>query len=320
MDLSMRLAPKFAISLALVVVALGLAEIALHLYVTMIGRQGRLFSLDQTTGWRPLPMLKLTRLNASGQEWTIETDQMGQRILDAPTNPKRTILILGDSFAFGEGVNIEDRFDQKIRAAIPDARIINTGVMGFGTDQQYLAARPYFSQLTNGDLVLVLFNRTDFFDVQRRRFVQRSKPRFELTPSGYEPRTPEISMLDIARERSYVARLLARAIESSDGSIETIRLDDPKATEIIRSILARIRREIPQGVPIVFAYNGDRSDDVLAKEYSGAQFCDLVDLCIDLDAVARSPASFLPDGHWSAHGNAVAGDAIAKALRAFPTN
>jgi hypothetical protein len=167
-------------------------------------------------------------------------------------------------------------------------------------------------------LVLVLFNRTDFFDVQRRRFVQRSKPRFELTPSGYEPRAPEISMFDIARERSYLARLLARVIDSSDRPIDKTSLDDPDATEIIRSILARIRRELPQGVPIVLAYNGDRSDHALAKEYSGAQFCNLVNLCIDLNTVARSPASFLPDGHWSVHGNAVAGDTIAKALRALP--
>lgn len=316
MDPCMRWIAKLSIVLTFVVVALVLAEGALQLYVTKIGGQGRMFSVDQTVGWRPLPMLKLTWLNAAGQEWRIETDKNGQRILDAPAHPKRTILILGDSFAFGEGVDIEDRFDQKIRAAISDAHIINTGVMGFGTDQQYLAARPFFWDLTSNDMVLVMFNRTDFFDVQRRRFTQRSKPYFEKAASGYELRGPKISMFDIARERSYLARLLARAIEPSEEPIEIVRLDDRKATEIIQSILVRIRLEIPRGVPIVLAYNGDRSDHVLAKEYSGAQFCNLVDLCIDLDVpLARSPTSFLPDGHWSAHGNAAAGDAIAKGLR-----
>lgn len=314
----MRWIAKLSIIITLLVVGLVLAEGALRLYANQVGRQGHLFSLDQTTGWRPLPMLKLTRLNAAGQEWRIETDQNGQRVIATPADPKRTILILGDSFAFGEGVNIEDRFDQKIRAAIPDGHIINTGVMGFGTDQQYLAAKPYFSRLKRGDLVLVLFNRTDFFDVQRRRFVQRAKPRFELTPTGYEPRAPDISILELALDRFYLGRVVARFLERSEQTSTTERIDDPSATEIIRTALVRVRREVARDVPMVLAYNGDRSDHALAREYSGAQFCYLVDLCIDLVAtVARLPASFLPDGHWSAQGNAAAGDTIAKVLREF---
>jgi hypothetical protein len=317
----MRWIAKLSIVLAAVAIALVLAEGALQLYAAKFAWQGRMFAVDQTVGWRPLPMLKLTRLNAAGQEWRIDTDQTGQRILDTPANPNRTILILGDSFAFGEGVNIEDRFDQKIRAAIPDGRIINTGVMGFGTDQQYLAGRPYFSRLKRNDVVLVLFNRTDFFDVQRRRFVQRAKPRFELTSSGYELRPPDISMLEIARDQFYLGRGLARFLERPEEQSQSPRLDDPAATEIIRTVLKRVRHDVPRDVPIVFAYNGDRSDHPLAKEYSGAQFCNLVEHCVDLDAdVARSPLSFLPDGHWSTHGHASAGDAIARALRALPIN
>jgi hypothetical protein len=155
----MRFVTKLSIFLISMVIALKLAEAALQLYVTKIVGRGKLFSADPGTGWRPLPMLQLTRLNAGGEKWRIETDRTGQRVLDVPANPKRTILILGDSYAFGEGVNIEDRFDQKIREAFPDGRIINTGVMGFGTDQQYVAAKPYFPDLTDNDIVLVLFGR-----------------------------------------------------------------------------------------------------------------------------------------------------------------
>jgi hypothetical protein len=305
---------KIAILLVALAVALVLIEIVLQLYVATIGRRGKLFSIDQSIGWRPLPKLTLTRLNAAGKEWKIETDQTGQRVFGTPTDAKQTILILGDSFAFGEGVNIGDRFDQKIRATFPDARIVNTGVMGFGTDQQYLAGQPYFEKLKSGDLLLILFNRTDFLDVQRRRFVQRAKPYFDKVASGYELRPAEISMLDLVRDRFLLAKLLGSPSEAA----ETARLDDPNAIEIIRNVLMRIRQEIPRGVRFVLAYNGDRWDDPLANVYSGGQFCDLVDHCIDLEAVARSPASFLPDGHWSAQGQAAAGDAIAKVLRDLP--
>lgn len=307
----MHLSAEIPILVASVAVLLVMTEAALQIYVATKGGRGNWLSVDRSVGWRPRPSLKITRLNAAGQEWRIETDHVGQRILGEPANPKRTILILGDSFAFGEGVNIEDRFDQRIRTALPDARIINTGVMGFGTDQQYLAGKPYFSQLTTNDIILVLFNRSDFFEVQRRRFTSRAKPYFEKVASGHELRPPEISRLDLVRDRFLLGRLLGQPAETTD----TARLDNPNATEIIRTVLTRIRNEIPRGVPLVFAYNGDHSDHPLAKGYSGAQFCDLVDLCIDLYAtVASSPASFLPDGHWSAAGHGTAGDVIAKEL------
>ena len=99
-------------------------------------------------------------------------------------------------------------------------------------------------------------------------------------------------MLEIARDQFYLGRGLARFLERRRRTEpDTARLDDPEATEIIRTVLKRVRHEVPRDVPIVFAYNGDRSDHPLAKEYSGAQFCDLVEHCVDLDAtVARSPA------------------------------
>jgi hypothetical protein len=315
MDSLMHLSAKILILVASVAVLLVVTEAALQIYVATKGGRGNWLSVDRGVGWRPLPSLKITRLNAAGQEWRIETDHVGQRILGEPANPKRTILILGDSFAFGEGVNIEDRFDQRIRSALPDAGIINTGVMAFGTDQQYLAGKPYFSQLAGNDIVLVLFNRSDFFEVQRRRFTRRAKPYFEKIASGYELRSPEISMLDLVRDRFLLGKLLGQPADT----IDTAHLDNPNATEIIRTVLTRIRNEIPRGVPVVLAYNGDRSDHPLANAYSGAQFCDLVDLCIDLHAtVASSPTSFLPDGHWSAQGHAAAGDTIANGLRELP--
>jgi len=310
----MRFVTKLSIFLISMVIALTLAEAALQLYVTKIVGRGKLFSADPGTGWRPLPMLQLTRLNAGGEKWRIETDRTGQRVLDVPANPKRTILILGDSYAFGEGVSIEDRFDQRIREAFPDGRIINTGVMGFGTDQQYVAAKPYFPLLTDNDVVLVVFGRNDFFDVQRRRFVLRSKPYFEKVASGYELRQPSLSLLDFARDWSYLMALLSRSLEP----VENAHWDAPKATEIIRLILVLIRSEIPRGAQIVLAYNGDRFDGVLDKKYTGALFCDQIELCIDLEpGVATSPANYLPDGHWSVPGNTAAGNIIAEKLREY---
>lgn len=73
------------------------------------------------------------------------------------------MLVLGDSYAFGYGVEHEAIFSERIEARHPDWEIINAGVAGWGTDQQLL-----FLQETGRryepDVVLLLFHSTDRFD------------------------------------------------------------------------------------------------------------------------------------------------------------
>ncbi|WP_156898897.1 hypothetical protein [Bradyrhizobium erythrophlei] len=63
-----------------------------------------------------------TRINAAGEEWSIRTDENGQRLIAQEPRADRSILILGDSLSFGEGINIEDRFDVKMLSSLPGAR------------------------------------------------------------------------------------------------------------------------------------------------------------------------------------------------------
>ncbi len=51
---------------------------------------------------------------------------------------KRRILLLGDSNTFGHGVNIEERFGEKIEKRLRDVEVVNMAVYGTGTDQQLL--------------------------------------------------------------------------------------------------------------------------------------------------------------------------------------
>src|SRR5262245_57821483 len=109
----------------------------LQVYVAAIAKRGKLFDYDVQAGWRTLPNLDLARLNAAKQEWVIKTDAAGLRTFSSqPAANGRNLLILGDSFAFGEGVMLEDRFDAVIRKANPGLNIVNTGTMGYGTDQE----------------------------------------------------------------------------------------------------------------------------------------------------------------------------------------
>jgi hypothetical protein len=301
-----------ALLLGALAVAPVAAEAALRLYATYVTKRDHLFRSDAQTGWSNAPHLLATRINAAGEQWSISTDQNGQRLIAQNPRAGPRILILGDSLSFGEGIDIKDRFDVKMLSSLPGARVINTGTMGYGTDQEYVAFRNWKHLLESGDTVLIVLNQSDYFDVLRRRFVGRAKPYFEKVDGSYVLRPPSIGLWERWSDWSRVATVVARLIEPTAPE----SLDPNKSIEIIRFILGRIREEMPRGVRVVLAHQGTR--DFLGPKLglSSTIFCQFADVCVDLDAVlAADPAHLLPDGHWSALGHAAVAQALLTALR-----
>lgn len=74
-----------------------------------------------------------TTVRINGQGMRMDHDVAVER-----TPGVRRILLLGDSFTFGHGVSIQDRFGDRLERALPDTEVLNLGVPGYGTDQQYL--------------------------------------------------------------------------------------------------------------------------------------------------------------------------------------
>jgi hypothetical protein len=288
------------------------AEAALRLYVSYVSKRDQLFRPDAQTGWSNTPDLLTTRINAAGQEWRIRTDQNGQRLIAQNPQAGHKILILGDSLSFGEGIDIEDRFDVKVLSFLPGVRLINTGTMGYGTDQEYVVFRNWKHILESGDTVLIVLNQSDYFDVLRRRFVGRAKPYFEKVDGSFVLRPPPITLWERWSEWSRVASVVARFIEPTVPD----NLNPGQSIEIIRFILGRIREEVPLGVRVVLAHQG--THDFLAPNLglSSTIFCQFADVCVELDDVlSADPAHLLPDGHWSASGHAAVAQALLKALR-----
>lgn len=78
-----------------------------------------------------------------------------------------TILGLGDSFAFGTGVEVEYIFLRKLEDMLnkqqKQCRVVNAGVPGYGTDQEYIFLKQEGIRY-NPDLVIVNFYLNDVFD------------------------------------------------------------------------------------------------------------------------------------------------------------
>ena len=102
---------------------------------------------------------------------------------DNPDNKFR-ILILGDSFAEGYVVNLEDLFSEVLRKKLGDSttqgiEIINTGVAGYSTDQELL----FFNNegyRYRPNLTILLFYENDVFYNNEPKYWRGYKPYFEL--------------------------------------------------------------------------------------------------------------------------------------------
>ncbi len=290
-----------------------LAEVSAQLYVDHVAQRGKLFTHDAALGWRVLPDLDLVRLNADGEPWKVRTDDRGYRGPSSWRPNARRVLVLGDSFAFGEGVDVEARFD----AHFADSSVVNLGVMGYGTDQEIVAARPWLADLREGDALVLLTFVNDFLDLTRARHAGRAKPRFELHGGDVVEHAPAVGALEILRDRSYCAALLIQRLRPAppEPDVEALLAGRDVYAELLRRELAPLAA---RGVEVVLAHHGDAvvelpfEPDPFYAAFAALGF-DVVPLDETLGARGEAPC-YLADGHWNAEGHARVGRRLAAVL------
>ena len=86
----------------------------------------------------------------------------------SPFDYEKTIVVLGDSFVFGAFVGGDETypyyFEQMLRNAEQNVRVINAGIPGYGTDQEYLYFQKYVLPVVKPDLVLWNIHENDWED------------------------------------------------------------------------------------------------------------------------------------------------------------
>lgn len=174
---------------ALLIASIVVAFLLCELIMRMMNRKPLYVNPEQVHFWKYEPLLGWA--HRPGQQGVIENprfhnkvriNQKGLRDREHSykrTNNEKRILVLGDSFAWGFGVEEENRFSELLETSL-GVEVINAAVSGYSTDQELLWYREDGIKYET-DLVVLVFCGND----ERQNHLQHDyyiyyKPRFTL--------------------------------------------------------------------------------------------------------------------------------------------
>lgn len=336
---------SFLINLSLLLfstlIALFVSEIALRimgftpLYVSP--ERDRFWRYDSLLGWAHQP----------GQEGVFETPQFRTvvRINEKGLRDRshtyerqsdfKRILVLGDSFAWGYGVEESERFSQQLEESL-GVEVINAGVSGYSTDQELIWYQNEGIKY-EVDLVIVVLAGNDVGDNDRLLVnTIYYKPKFmieedQLVPTGYPvPKTsPQGRFIYSLSQRSALAYFLIQRyfdIRSFYGNLKVNSVNaatsesgtpsDKHTFELTISLLDELQT-IAKSNKAEFMIV---STDKWWNGPSGTTYTDFIStlqteefLVLDVEAMPGfDPAEMIipDDGHWNKEGHEFVADRI----------
>lgn len=151
-----------------------------------------LYAYHPVTGYRFVPGIR-ARVRHEGGGYLLKANEAGFRCRHEATPRKPDgvfrVMLFGDSYTAGEGVSDGFRFGDVLESLVPGLQVLNFGLPGSGTDQQYLTWREFAAGLDCDLLLLCPMVENIRRNVQTHRLTQsafdgklvfRPKPYFLL--------------------------------------------------------------------------------------------------------------------------------------------
>jgi len=354
---------RVAVAAGAVLLTLAAAEIAARVAAgprfaqgaRQLRPQDALGRFDPDLGWALRPNVT-TSLLADGTSYRVSTNARGFRgaeIPEARTPGRPRIVVLGDSFAFGWGVNDGETFAERL-AETAHVEIANLGVPGHSTDQALWLLDHEAARL-RPDVVLLQFCVNDFDGNETASAHPYAKPCWVRDPAGaWEERgRPVVMKAPIGAVPATWSETFAahsalwsvvtgsvpiRATESVGDDTSAVRAAQESVAHmgpdsVTAMLLARLKVRcdaIGARLAVFDASTPGRLDRPpggadrsmllspvsrrLAEIGRDAGFTVLsVDRAL-IDAADRGESVTIPDGHWNAAGHAVVAAALAEQL------
>jgi lysophospholipase L1-like esterase len=332
-------ATALAISL---VVALALAEVGSRMvnevslpnFVNDSGQSQSFFRPDPALGER-------TEANLHG--WfsspeyriRIDTNAAGFRMAEELPPAKRSevrVLVLGDSFTFGMGVEADQTYAAGLERLLnanlsTDAEVLNLGVIGYGTLQEIELLRHY--AFLKPDVVIIGFFARDVFLAASGNDLEDNYYFAKKLNTTHDAKGPSQQAMDLPLSRKLRLQLLwnsnlYRTVELTLGGYLRRRYtpaDAPvlreEAWRITADALTRLDRELAsQQLPCILLWipavgTVAQQDHSVAARLNGLglKHIQVVDV-LDVLRGREHDAYFNLDSHWNAKGHELAAQAL----------
>jgi lysophospholipase L1-like esterase len=169
-----------------VLIALVLAEVVLRAVgqapFAVNPERAKFWLHDETLGWRHRPSQSGV-FRKDPFEIQVDINSFGLRDDEFPREKpegRQRIVVLGDSFAWGFGVEQPDIFTELLEESLDGVDVINAGVSGYASDQQLLWLQSDGMRFSP-DLVVLVFTGNDEHDnAQHLVYGIYHKPKFVL--------------------------------------------------------------------------------------------------------------------------------------------
>ena len=141
------------------------------------------YSYDAELGWVPSPNSVSTVTTA--RTIHAQHNSLGFRDIEFKPDGRPVMLFVGDSFVWGVDAEANERFTDLLRSRLPQFHIVNAGVSGYGTDQEYLWLQRIWSHVQPAVVVMFFCTDNDRLDNgSSLRYGRYRKPYFETGLDG----------------------------------------------------------------------------------------------------------------------------------------
>ena len=140
---------------------------------------------DAELGWAQIPNV-VTQSTTANRTVSVRHNSLGLREKELNDDASGgTFVFLGDSMVWGLDAEVGERFTDLLQNELPRYRMVNAGVLGFGTDQELLLVQRLWSRLKPRVVVLTFSNDNDRDDnTSSLRYQTNYKPYFAQVAEG----------------------------------------------------------------------------------------------------------------------------------------
>lgn len=272
------------------------------------------YQSDPEFGYRLRSNLDVHRVRF-GCDWRFTSDESGLRIV--PQNPSAaqtpTVVILGDSFMFGDGVND----DETCAAALARRgfHIVNLSTTGYGPHQELLALRRYLAAGNRPDWVVTVSYTNDIQDVVSSYQSMHYQPTASLQDGKLVLSEFDSPVTDLIGDYSYLLMIIRAAL------FHSVVRTDGNGPEIAAACLAAIELEASTaGARTLFfacdAIHPDHIQPLVRAAHSrGLPLVDLSRLLAE--RIKTGQDLICPDGfHWNEAGSELVSESIVNEIEA----